>query len=83
MIPENEARLIAALRAESDRLQKHATSIEQDAMDLRLHAREIENQYEFQGPCIGCPRYKSCSLSGTCAAMDRCQMARELAEVSP
>ena len=60
-------------------IQKQATSIEFDAQDLGYQASEIENQYEFQGPCIGCPRYQSCSLSGSCAAMDRCQMARELA----
>ncbi len=82
MIPAEEAALIASLRGESARLQKQATAIEFDAQDLEYQAREIENQFEFQGPCIGCPRYRSCSLSGSCAAMDKCQMARELAGVA-
>jgi hypothetical protein len=81
MIPQEDVLLIAALREEAARLTAQATTIEFDAMDLRDQAKEIENRYEFQGPCIGCPRYRSCSLSGSCAAMDRCQMARELAGV--
>ena len=82
MIPAEDAALIAALREESRRLQAQASALEYDAQDLRLQAKEIENQHEFQGPCIGCPRYRSCSLSGSCAAMDKCQMARELAGVA-
>jgi hypothetical protein len=82
MIPAEEAALIVSLRCESARLQKQATAIEFDAQELEYQAREIENQFEFQGPCIGCPRYKSCSLSGSCGAMDLCKMARELAGMS-
>jgi len=81
MIPAEEATLIASLRSESARLHKQATSMDFDAQDLEYQAREIENRFEFQGPCIGCPRYRSCSLSRTCAAMDKCKMARELAGV--
>jgi hypothetical protein len=81
MIPAEEAALIAGLRGESARLYKQATSIEFDAQELEYQAREIENRFEFQGPCVGCPRYRSCSLSRSCAAMDQCKMARELAGV--
>ena len=53
-----------SLRGESARLQKQATAIEFDAQDLAYQAREIENQFEFQGPCIGCPRYTILLLVG-------------------
>ena len=81
MIPVAEAVLIVALREEAARLSAQVVSIEFDAIDLRDQANEIENRYEFQGPCIGCPRYRSCKLSRSTAALDRCQMARELAGV--
>jgi hypothetical protein len=82
MIPPEDAALMEALRNEATRLEAQASSMEFDAMDLRLQAKEIESKYEYQGPCIGCPRYQSCRLSGSCAAIDRCQMARELAGVA-
>jgi len=73
--------MINSLRTEAANLQKQSDLLSFEAQELRYQAREIENQYEFQGPCVGCPRYKTCSISGTCAAMDRCKMARELAGV--
>ena len=81
-IPESAGLMISLLYQEAANLQKQSEILGFEAQDLRYQARELENQYEFQGPCIGCPRYKTCSLSGSCGAMDRCQMARELAGVT-
>ena len=81
-IPKSAGLMITSLRDEADNLQKQSDLLSSEAQELRYQAKEIENQYDFQGPCIGCPRYKTCSLSGSCAAMDRCKMARELAGVA-
>jgi len=81
-IPESAGIMISSLYEEAANMQKQSDLLSSEAQELRYQAKEIENQYEFQGPCIGCPRYKTCSLSGSCGAMDRCKMARELAGVA-
>jgi hypothetical protein len=81
-IPESVGLMIASLYEEAANMQKQSDLLASESQDLRYQAKEIENQYEFQGPCIGCPRYKTCNLSGSCGAMDQCRMARELAGVS-
>lgn len=78
---EADALVIAALYQKANRLEHQAVSLQFDAQDLRHQAREIEGRYEFPGPCVGCERYKTCTLAGTCAAIDRCGKARELARV--
>jgi hypothetical protein len=82
MNSEADAVVVARLYENAKRLEEQAAAIQSEAMDLRQQAREIESRYEFLGPCIGCDRYKSCPLAGTCAAMDQCGKARDLAGVA-
>ncbi len=82
MISSGDASLVATLYRKASRLEEQATALEFDAQDLRHQAREIENRYEFQGPCVGCERHRSCTLAGTCAALEKCRHARELAGVT-